>query len=94
MANYSILYWQDIPSVVEAKDENGVHKLQLDHKFQDLIDAVAMRKGLAGTDAYLEEWRRGDPVERDGSAEEVAGALKDELEAQFDAIKAAALRRD
>ncbi len=91
MAKYSILYWQDIPSVVEAKDENGVHKLQLDHKFQELIDAVAMREGLAGTDAYLEEWRRGKRLAREGTAEEVATAIKAELEADFQAIQAAAL---
>lgn len=94
MAKYSILYWQDIPSVVEAKDENGVHKLQLDQKFQELIDAVAMRKGLAGTDAYLEEWRRGKRATREGSAVEVASAVKAELEAEFRAIRAAALGKD
>ena len=94
MANYSILYWQDIPSVVEARDENGIHKLQLDRKFQELIDAVAMRKGLAGTDAYLEEWRRGKRVARDGSAEQVANAVKAELEAEFRTIRAAALGKD
>ncbi|MCH8155840.1 MAG: virulence factor [Proteobacteria bacterium] len=94
MAKYSILYWQDIPSVVEAKDENGVHKLQLDRKFQELIDAVAMRKGLAGTDAYLDEWRRGKRVAREGSAEAVASAVKAELEAEFRSIRAAALGKD
>ena len=94
MAKYSILYWRDIPSVVEARDENGVHKLQLDAKFQELIDAVAMRNGLAGTDAYLEQWRRGKRVARDGSAEEVASAVKAELEAGFRAIRAAALGQD
>jgi len=94
MAKYSILYWQDIPSVVEAKDEDGVHKLQLDRKFQELIDAVAMRKGLAGTDAYLEQWRRGKRVAREGAAEEVASAVKAELEAEFRAIRATALGKD
>ncbi len=94
MANYSILSWQDIPSLVEAKDESGVHKLQLDQKFQVLIDAVAMRKGLAGTDTYLEEWRRGRRVERAGTAEDVARAVKAELEADFRAIRAAALGDD
>lgn len=91
MADYSILYWQDIPSVVEARDRDGTYKLQLDQKFQELIDAVAMRKGLAGTDAYLEQWRRGKRVAREGSAAEVAAAVKAELEAEFGTIRAAAL---
>ena len=94
MAKYSILYWQDIPSMVEARDETGVHKLELDQKFQVLIDAVAMRKGMAGTDTYLEEWRRGRRVERGGTAEDVARAVKAELEADFRAIRAAALGDD
>jgi hypothetical protein len=94
MVKYSILYWRDIPSVVEAKDGNGVHKLQLDRKFQELIDAVAMREGLAGTDAYLEQWRRGKRIAREGSAEQVASAVKAELEAEFRAIRAAALGKD
>jgi hypothetical protein len=71
MAKYTVLYWQDIPSV--------------------LIDVAAMRQGLAGTDAYLEQWRRGERVARDGSAEQVANAVKEELEAGYDALKAAAL---
>ncbi|MCZ6859268.1 MAG: virulence factor, partial [Alphaproteobacteria bacterium] len=81
-------------SLVEARDENGVRKLELDQKFQVLIDAVAMRKGLAGTDAYLEEGRRGKRLEREGTAEEVASAVKAEIEAEFSEIKAAALGKD
>ncbi len=50
-----------------------------------------MRKELAGTDAYLEEWRRGKRLARDGTAEEVATAVKAELEADFPAIQTAAL---
>lgn len=91
MARYNILYWQDIPSVVEATDGNTTKKALLSQRFQDLIDLVAMKKGLAGTDTYLEEWNRGDSNERDGSPEEVANAVHAELEAQFEAIKAASL---
>ncbi len=91
MARYNILYWKDIPSVVEATDGDSTKKMLLSPRFQDLIDLVAMKTGLAGTDAYLEEWNRGDPIERDGSPEEVAGAVHAELESQFEAIKTAAL---
>lgn len=90
MAKYRILYWQDIPSVVEARDGNGTRKVQLSQRFQALIDSVAMHRGLAGTDEYLEAWRRGARTEREGSAEAVAGAVAAELEVQFTAIKAAA----
>lgn len=48
-----------------------------------LIDAVAMRLGLAGTDEYLEQWERGTETERPGTAREVAEAVVAELEGQF-----------
>lgn len=91
MAEYAILYWQEIPSLVEAKDEDGTYKIQLSEKFQELIDHAAMKRGLAGTDAYLEEWTRGEAQQRDGSAEEVAKAVAGETEASYKDIKAAAL---
>ena len=60
MATYQVLYWKDIPSVVEATDTDGSVKVQLSDRFQMLIDAVAMQLGMAGTDAYLEQWEHGD----------------------------------
>ncbi len=90
MADYTILYWRDIPSMVEAREGRERKKIQLSDRFQVLIDAVAMQKGLVGTDAYIEEWRRGERQSRDGSAEEVAQAVAAELEAGYDAVKAAA----
>ena len=91
MADYTILYWQDIPSMVEAREGRTRKKIQLSDRFQLLIDAVAMRKGLVGTDAYIEQWRRGAKQSRAGTAEEVVEAVAAETEAQYDAIKAAAL---
>ncbi|HEX9791877.1 MAG TPA: virulence factor [Kiloniellales bacterium] len=91
MAEYRILYWQDIPSMIEAKDDAGARKVQLSDRFQALIDAAAMRQGLAGTDAYLEQWRRGRRQNREGAADAVAAAVQAELEAEFPAIRAAAM---
>ncbi len=44
MARYHILYWKDIPSVVEATDGDSTKKVLLSQRFQDLIDLVAMTK--------------------------------------------------
>lgn len=93
MAKYSILYWQEIPSVVEATDGTTTSKQQLSSRFQELIDLIAMKRGLAGTDAYLEGFNRGTPVEHEGTPQAVAQTVKDELEAQYDAIKATALEK-
>ncbi len=91
MADYTILYWQGIPAVVEAREGRAKAKIQLSERFQVLIDAVAMRKGLVGTDAYIEQWRRGDRQSRDGTADDVAAAVAAEIEAEFERIRAAAL---
>lgn len=93
MAKVTILYWQDIPSVVEARDENGVHKELMSERFQELIDLVAMKKKLAGTDEYLTQWRKGKPSEMEGRAEEVAVAVKNDLEAQYKDIRKAELAK-
>ncbi|MEZ5933319.1 MAG: virulence factor [Alphaproteobacteria bacterium] len=91
MANFRVLYWHEIPSVVEAKDDEGnSHKEQLSARFQELIDSVAMRKKLVGTDAYLEGWRRSRPKNRDGSAAEIAKTVAAEFEAAFDEFANAA----
>ncbi|MGI9303816.1 MAG: virulence factor [Gammaproteobacteria bacterium] len=93
MAKYQILYWQDIPSLVEARDGDSVHKEQLSSRFQELIDLVAMKKKLAGTDAYLEQWNKGKRIDRDGSARDVAAAIAGELEADFDKIREESLAK-
>lgn len=42
-----------------AKNESGASaRAQLSDRFQLAIDAAAMKAGLAGMDAYLEEWRQ------------------------------------
>ncbi len=86
MARYRIVHWKEIPSVVEAADGDRTARHQLSQKFQDLIDALAMRENSTEGDAYLEGWGQGDWVERDGSPDEVAEAVAAELEAGFQAL--------
>jgi|TARA_B110000444_G_C18430583_1_gene406621 hypothetical protein len=89
MAKFTILNWQDLPSLVEATDEDGSHKIQLSQRFQALIDHVAMESGLMGSDAYLDAWNKTNVKEREGTAEEVAKLVVEEVEAQFEDIMAA-----
>ena len=88
MAKVTILYWQEIPSVVEARDRSGRHKIELSQRFQELIDLIAMKKKLAGTDEYLVQWSKGAPEEREGDPETVAKAVAEDIEARYDAIRA------
>ena len=92
MAKVQILRWQEIPSVVEVRDGSDVKKIQLSQKFQALIDEVAMREELAGTDAYLEEWNKSAIEERDGDAASVVQKVADELEERFAEIRDAVLK--
>lgn len=80
MASYQVMSWRDIPSQVKATDPDGAFvRRQLPAFFQQEIDRVAMAEGLIDSDAYLEAWAWSEPVERDGTAEEVAEALVGEL---------------
>jgi hypothetical protein len=83
MATYKILYWQEIPSQIKVEDDDGNEvSLPLDQKFQERIDELAAQRGLQSADDYLAQWNWSDEADRPGSAQEVAEALKAELEAQ------------
>ena len=58
MAELTVIWWRDIPAQVTAKEGRARAARELPPRFQEAIDAAAMRAGLIGTDAYLEEWRR------------------------------------
>jgi hypothetical protein len=83
VANYKIVYWKDIPSFVQATEGSEKVKLELSERFQLLIDAVAMRLGLVGSDEYVDQWHHGDEEKRPGSAREVAQGVVAELEGRF-----------
>jgi hypothetical protein len=91
MAKVAVLCWQEIPSAVEVKDAQGTEKVQLSNRFLELIDMIAMRRKLAGTDDYLMQWRKEKQADRDGRAADVARAVADEIEARYDAIREQAL---
>ena len=88
MARYRILCWHHIPSVVEARDADNIYKEELSQRFQELIDRIAMKNKLIGTDTYLEGWRKGRAEVRAGNAKEVAKAVASEIEAQYEEIAA------
>lgn len=91
MATYQLMCWQDIPTAVESREAGKVHKVQLSQRFQELVDLMAMKQGLTGSDAYLDHWSKGARQERDGSAEDIAKAVAAEIEARYDRIREDAL---
>ena len=78
-----IVYWRDIPAQVIVKAGRRTAKRQLPERFEQAIDRAAMRAGLTGTDAYLEQWRRSEPAPCGDDLEAEAQAAADGLEAEY-----------
>ena len=90
MAKLTTVYWRDIPAQVIAKERRETAKAVLSERFAEAIDKAAMRADMAGTDAYLEQWRRvvvncGPDLQ--ASVDQAAAAL----EAEFDDTRLEAL---
>ena len=83
MARYQIMYWKDIPNVVRAWDGDQEMKKQLSPRFALAIDAVATAEGEVDAGVYLDAWAWGPELEREGTPQEVAQALVEELEAAW-----------
>lgn len=81
MAEYQVLYWRALPSLVKANDATGEVSVRLPQRFADAIDDAAMQMGATDTGAYLEGWRWGPLLERSGAARDVAEAVAMELAA-------------
>jgi cobalamin-dependent methionine synthase I len=79
-SKFQILYWQDIPSEVKAWDDFDEVKINLPERFIARIDASAQRQGLIQQDSYSAQLRWSDAAERAGSPQEVAEAVRRELE--------------
>ena len=83
-ASLTVVYWRDIPAQVIARGAGRrTARRALSGRFQETIDRAAMRAGLAGSDAYLQEWRRGEPTPGGPDLEAEADALARRLEAEF-----------
>ena len=84
MAEYQVLYWKDIPAQVRVFDGRRRVARQMPPRFQEAIDRLAMKEGLAGSDAYLAHWQWSERQERPGDAQAVLLALVVDLERAYD----------
>lgn len=82
MTTYKILYWQEIPTQIKAEDETDDVTVMLDDRFMQQVDILTAKRGMQASDDYLAQWKWSEDEEREGSAREVAEALKAELEAK------------
>ena len=91
MAKLTVVYWRDIPAQVIVKQGRTSAKRQLRERFGQAIDRCAMKVGARDADAYLAEWRRGEPVQVEGDMEEAVAAEATRLETEFDVERIKAL---
>jgi len=90
MAQRMIVYWRDIPAQVIVRKGRSAAKRELPERFVQAIDRCAMKTGARESDAYLAEWRRGDPEDCGDDLEAEADRAATTLETDFDqaALKA------
>ena len=93
MASLIILYWRDIPSQVIVKAGRSSAKRELSERFIRAIDAAAMRAGAKSADAYLDDWRRGEPISCGDDLESEATGAAERLEKEYDTHRLALLAR-
>ncbi len=91
MASLIILYWRDIPAQVIAKSGRQSAKRPLSLRFTAAIDRAAMVANAADAEAYLAQWRRGEPAVCGEDLESEADHCAQALEARYDAQKLAEL---
>lgn len=82
MAKFRVMYWKDIPQSFTVEADGQTIKKELSQKVQNKIDAYAMALGATSTTDYAKQYKRGQWIEREGTAEEIAEALLAELEAE------------
>ena len=81
ITTYKVLYWQEVPSQIKAEDERDEVTVSLPPRFMERIDQLAAKRNLQDADDYLAQWQWSEELQRSGSAQDVADAVKAELEA-------------
>ena len=83
MAQVQVVWWRDIPAQVIVGKGRRAEKRQLPERFEQAIDRCAMKVGARDSDAYLAEWRRGEPYAVEGADAAVAYAEAARLDEEY-----------
>lgn len=83
MPEVTIVYWRDMPAQVIVGRGRRASKHALPERFEQAIDRAAMVAGLAGSDDYLAQWRKGTPQEKSGDPEELAAQTAAQIDADY-----------
>ena len=91
MAEVTIVYWRDMPAQVIVGRGRKAAKRPLPERFEQAIDRAAMAAGAAGTDLYLEGFRKADPFTVDAPDADAAEAEAARIDAEYDTARLKAL---
>ena len=83
MADQTIVFWRDIPAQVIVKKGRKAAKRELSLRFTEAIDMCAMKTGLAESEDYLAQWRKGDPEKVSDDLEAEADKALAEIESKY-----------
>ena len=83
MAKLIVISWRDVPAQVLVKKGRETAKVQLSHRFQEVVDRAAMRAGKSGSDAYLADWKRAEPIACGDDIQAEAAAEAARIEAKY-----------
>ena len=86
MTTYQILYCYDIPTQIRAKEGRQRSSMPLPGRFMETVDKIAMAARLTGTDAYMGGFKWSAAQAREGTPQEVATAVTEEIVAQYETI--------
>lgn len=94
MARYQILYWEHIPLGVKATDLNGTVRENLPARFQEAVQNASTQAGHDSAAAYTSMFKWGKEEEREGTAKEVATAIAQELDENWNEEEALGLFKE
>ncbi len=80
---FQIVYWRDIPAQIRVRSGSQRVNRPLSPRFQEAIDAAAMRADATSTDDYLADWRTLDWQPSDAEPQQLADSLVAEIEAEY-----------
>ncbi len=83
MAEYQIMYWDDVPYGVRAFEDKKRVSKQLPMKFMKVIGVLCMVTGRTSQADFQKGFVWGPRQSREGNAEQVAQQLYDELIAAY-----------
>jgi len=84
MPDVIIVYWRDIPAqIIVGKGRRGA-KAPLPERFEQAIDRAAMKNGAAGSDDYMNGFRKAAPFSVDGEQDAIAASEAAKIDAEYD----------